>query len=46
MRKKNKETTKCDKSTVICDFGIALCEDDTIKWEKKKIRELPNMIKV
>ena len=22
MRKKNKKTTKCDKSTVICDIGI------------------------
>ena len=38
-------TTKCDKSTVVYDFGITLCEDDTIKCEKKK-RELPNMIKV
>ena len=25
--RKNRETTECDKSTVTCDVGIALCEN-------------------
>ena len=33
--KKNKGTTKCDKRTVICDVGIAQCENETIKCEEK-----------
>ena len=35
MRKKNKETTKCDKKTVTCDIGTAQFENETIKCEKK-----------
>ena len=35
MRKKSKETTKCEKRTVTCDVGIAQCEDETVKCEKK-----------
>ena len=33
--KKKKRTTKCDKSTVMCDVGIAQYEDGTIICEKK-----------
>ena len=36
MIKKNKGITKCDKRTVICAVGIAQCEDETVKCEKKK----------
>ena len=43
--KKNKGTTKCDKSAVTCDVGTAQCEDDTIKCEKK-ITEPSNVTKV
>ena len=43
--RKNKETTECDKSTVICNIGTAQCKDGTIIY-KKKIRKLPNVIKV
>ena len=32
---KKKETTKYDKRTVTCDIGIAQCEDETVKCEKK-----------
>ena len=35
FEKKNKGTTKCDKSTITCDVSIAQCEDGTIKCEKK-----------
>ena len=42
---KNKGIAKYDKSTVTCDVGTTQCEDDTIKYEKKK-RELPNVTKV
>ena len=28
-KKKNKRTTKCDKSIVKYDIGIAQCEDET-----------------
>ena len=43
--KKNKGTTKCDKSIITCDVGIIQCKNDTIKCEKK-IREPLNVIKV
>ena len=33
VRKKNKRTTKYDKSTIICDVGTTQCKDDTIKGE-------------
>ena len=36
VRKKNKGTTKCDKSTVTFNVGIAQFEDDAIKCEGKK----------
>ena len=29
-----------------CDVSTAQCEDGTIKCEKKKIKELPNVTKV
>ena len=35
MRKKNKKTIECDKSTVTCDVGITQYEDGIIKCEKK-----------
>ena len=34
--KQNKETIECGKSRVICDVGIAYCDNRTIKCEKKK----------
>ena len=43
VRKKNKGITECDKSTVIYDVDTIQCENGTIKYEKKKIREPPNM---
>ena len=43
--RKNKKTTICDKRTVIYDVGIAQCENETIKCEKK-IGEPPNVTKV
>ena len=42
VRKKKKETTICDKSTVKC----AQCENGTIKYYEKKIKEPPNVTKV
>ena len=33
VKKKNKGTTKCDKSTVIYDVGTAQCDDGTIKCD-------------
>ena len=33
--RKNKETTEFDKRTVTYDVGIAQCEDETVKCEKK-----------
>ena len=33
--RKNKETTECDKNTVICDVGIAQYKDGIVKCEKK-----------
>ena len=44
--RKNKEITECDKSTFICDVSITQYEGDTIKCEKKKIREPSNVTKV
>ena len=35
MRKKNQDTTKCDKSTIKSDAGTAQCKDRTVKYEKK-----------
>ena len=43
--RKNKGTTECDKNTVTCEVSTTQCEDGIIKFEKK-IRELPNVIKV
>ena len=34
--KKNKGTPECDKSTVICNIGIAQYENGTIECEEKK----------
>ena len=34
--RKCKGTTKCEKRTVICDVGVAQCEDGIVKYEKKK----------
>ena len=33
--RKNKKSTKCDKSTATFDVGTAQCENGTIKCEKK-----------
>ena len=46
MWEKNKGTTEYDKSIVICDVDTAQCEDDIIKYEKKKKKEQPNVTKV
>ena len=32
----NRETTKCDKSSITCDVSTTQYEDGTIKCEKKK----------
>ena len=42
--RKIRGTTKCDKSTIKYDVGIAQCEDRTGKCEKK-IKEPPNVTK-
>ena len=42
--KKSKRTTKCEKKTVICNVGIAQCEDGTVKC-KKKVRKSLNVTK-
>ena len=44
--RKNKATTECDKRIVTCNDGTAQCDNRTIKYEKKKIRVLPNVTKV
>ena len=36
MWEKSKETTQCDKRTVICDIGTTQCVDRIVKFEKKK----------
>ena len=33
------------EKTVTCDVGITQCEDETIKYEKKKVRKPPNVRK-
>ena len=45
MGEKKKETTKCDKRIVICNVGVAQCENRTIKCEKK-LKEPPNVTKI
>ena len=35
VRKKNKRTTECDKSTISCHVGTTQFEDGTIECEKK-----------
>ena len=42
---KNKGTTECNKSTIICDVSTTQYKDGTIKCEKK-IKEPPNMTKI
>ena len=37
MWEKSKETTQCDKRTVICDVGISQCEDGAVKCEKRTV---------
>ena len=44
MWKKNKKTTKCDKSTITYDVGTTECENETVKYEKK-VREPLNVTK-
>ena len=44
--RKNKGTTKCDKSTIIYDVSTTQCEDGIIKYETKKIKEPSNVTKV
>ena len=45
MWEKNKKIIECNNIIVICDVGTAQWEDDTIKCEKKKIKESLNVIK-
>ena len=35
MRKKSKETTKCEKRIITCDVRTAQCEDEAVKYKKK-----------
>ena len=35
MWEKSKETTECEKITVICDVRTAQCKDEIVKCEKK-----------
>ena len=44
-KKKVKESPNVRKKTIICDVGIAQCEDETVKCEKKKVRKLHNVKK-
>ena len=41
MWEKSKGITKSEKKTITCNIGIAQCENETVKYEKK-IREPPN----
>ena len=34
--RKNKGITKCEKRTDTCDVGTSQCENETVKYEKKK----------
>ena len=45
MRRKSKGTTNCEKRIVTYDVGIVQCMDETVKCEKKKVREPPNVRK-
>ena len=36
VRKKNKETNKCDKRIVTCDVETTQYDDETIKCKEKK----------
>ena len=40
VRRKSKETTKCEKKTITYDIGTTQCEDEAFKCEKK-VRESP-----
>ena len=42
----NRETTKCNKRSITCDVSTTQYEDGTIKCEKKKITEPPNVTKL
>ena len=42
---KSKGTTKCEKRTVTYNVGTTQYEDGTVKCEKKKKREPPNVTK-
>ena len=44
MWEKSKRTTECDKRFVTYDVGIAQCENETVKYEKK-VRDPPNVTK-
>ena len=35
VRRKSKETTKCEKKTITYDIGTTQCEDEIVKCEKK-----------
>ena len=34
--RKNKGIAECDKRIVTCDIGAVQCEDEIVKYEKKK----------
>ena len=44
VRKKSKETTKCEKKTITYNVGTIQCEDEIVKCEKK-VRKPPNVTK-
>jgi len=45
--RKDKVTTKCDKSNVTCNIGTILCDNETFKYEKIIIIKVQsNMTKV
>ena len=45
MWEKSKETTQCDKRTVICDIGTTQCVDRIVKFEKKKSKGIAKLEK-